>query len=447
MTQAAGHADAFRLDRLGASQTWQQRYEQSLMGVFGAPQELLIHGTGCWAVDSQGRELLDMLGGIAVNALGHAHPALVGGLAEQAGRMLHISNLFTSIPQMRLAEMLLNAAQAPDGSRVFFANSGSEANEAALKAVLRHRKQTGRARILALEGGFHGRTTGALSLTHKPAFRDPFGDLIEGIEFLPPDDLDALERAFAAGGGAEGAVAGIFLEPIQGEAGVRPLSTQYLLRARELTRRHGALLVFDEVQTGIGRTGEWFRFQGAAREPAAGPPEEQAGASQEANHLTPDLMTLAKGLGSGVPIGALVAFGAESGALLGAGQHGSTFGGNPLAALAGQITLETIQGEGLLENTQRVGAQIAAGLRELPGVVEVRQFGLHIGADLAPSSFGSGGEEPAKELVAVARERHGLIINATGPYTIRLAPPLILSQAEAEISLTRISAALQELSV
>lgn len=445
MIQAAGHADALRLDRLDASQTWQQRYEQSLMGVFGTPQELLTHGEGCWVVDSQGRELLDMLGGIAVNALGHAHPALVKGLAEQAGQLLHISNLFTSVPQMRLAEMLLNTAQAPDGSRVFFANSGSEANEAALKAVLRHRKQTGARRILALEGGFHGRTVGALSLTHKPAFRDPFGELIEGIEFLPPDDLDALENAFSAEAGAGGGVAGIFLEPIQGEAGVRPLSAQYLLRARELTRKHGALLVFDEVQTGIGRTGEWFRFQGAARELGERVPEEPVGASQEASDLTPDLMTLAKGLGSGVPVGALVAFGAESGALLGAGQHGSTFGGNPLAALAGQITLETIQSEGLLENTQRLGSQIAVGLRELPGVVEVRQFGLHLGADLAPSSY-PGAQEPAKVLVTAARERYGLIINATGPHTIRLAPPLILNETDVQEFFARFGAAVRELS-
>lgn len=408
--------------------SWKERYERSLMGVFGTPQDLLVRGTGCWVTDSQGRELLDMLGGIAVNALGHDHPELTRRLSAQLETLGHISNLFTSGPQLRLAELLLQRAEAPEGSSVFFANSGSEANEAALKAVLRHRKDTGKSRILALEGGFHGRTAGALSLTHKPAFREPFGPLIEGIEFLPPDDLSALEAAL------DEDVAGIFLEPIQGEAGVRPLSAEYLLRARQLASQHGALLVLDEVQTGIGRTGDWFRHQGVSRELA------ESGAD---GVVRPDLMTLAKGLGSGVPIGALVAFGQQASGLLSAGQHGSTFGGNPLAALAGQVTLETIASEGLLENAQRVGARLAAGLGELEAIAEVRQYGLHVGVDLDPAAFAA--EAPAKELVGIAREQQQLIINATGEHTLRLAPPLILSEQEADLFLTRIGAAVRHL--
>lgn len=402
--------------------TWQQRYRRSLMGVFGDPQELLVTGSGAWVTDSQGRRLLDMLGGIAVNALGHAHPQLVAAISEQSRTLGHVSNLFTSEPQLRLAERLLEVAEAPAGSTVFFANSGSEANEAALKAVLRHREETGKRRILALENSFHGRTLGALSLTHKPAFRDPFGPLISGIEFLSANDIAALEAAFAADD-----VAGLFCEPIQGEAGVRALDDQYLMRARQLTRDHNALLVLDEVQTGIGRTAEWFRFQGVDGD------------------VTPDLMTLAKGLGAGVPIAALLAFGPEPSTLMGAGQHGTTFGGNPLAATAGYTTLQTIDAEGLLGNAERIGAHIGQRLAAWEPVAEVRQFGLHIGIDLAPASF-HGTESPAKDLVTIARQDHQLIINATGDHTVRLAPPLNLAMEEAETFLTRFDAACKDLS-
>ncbi|MDO5492210.1 MAG: acetylornithine transaminase [Nesterenkonia sp.] len=387
---------------------WQDRYAASLMGVFGPPQQMLVSGRGCRVRDAEGRELLDMLGGIAVNALGHAHPALTEGLAEQMRRLGHVSNLFTTEEQLVLAERLLEVSDLPEGSRVFLANSGSEANEAALKAVLRHRQDTGRSRILALTGGFHGRTVGALSLTHKPAFRDPFGPLVDGVEFLPPHDLDALTEALGAGD-----VAGIFLEPIQGEAGVVPLDPEYLGAVRRLTRDHGALMILDEVQTGIGRTGDWFRFHGAAR---------RAG-----EDLTPDYLTVAKGLGSGVPVGAMIAAGTQNSARLAAGQHGTTFGGGPLAAAAGRITLETIEAEGLLENARTVGARLADGLRTLDGVTEVRQFGLHLGVDVAADARG---------LVAVARD-HGLIINAVGDRTLRLAPPLILTVAEADEFLGR----------
>lgn len=398
---------------------WLTRYERSLMGVFGTPQQLLQTGAGAWVTDAEGRQLLDMLGGIAVNALGHGHRRIVEAITEQAAALGHISNLFTSEPQIRLAEQLLQLCRAPEGSTVFFANSGSEANEAALKAVLKHRSATGRQRILALENSFHGRTLGALSLTHKPAYREPFGPLVPGIEFLPPNDLDALEEVFAADD-----VAGIFLEPIQGEAGVLPLTDQYLLRARELTRRHQALMVLDEVQTGVGRTGDWFRHQALGQ------------------GFLPDLMTLAKGLGSGFPIGALVAFGPDAGCMLQAGQHGTTFGGNPLAAVAAETTLAVIEEEDLLTNAARRGRQITAGLQRQPQLGEIRCFGLHIGIDLAEEV---AGPEPSKELVTIARQRHGLIINATGPRTLRLAPPLNITADEVDAFLDRFASTLAEL--
>ncbi|RJN32189.1 acetylornithine transaminase [Nesterenkonia natronophila] len=392
-----------------------ERYQSSLTGVFGAPQAVLVRGSGAWVWDAEGNEYLDLLAGIAVNALGHAHPLISSVISGQYATLGHISNLFTSPTQIALAEKLLSVAQAPSGSSVFFANSGSEANEAALKAVLRHRETTGKRRILALEGSFHGRTVGALSLTHKPAYREPFGELISGVEFLPFNDLDALEAAFA-----DDDVAGIFLEPIQGEAGVLALEDSYLVRARELTRGSGALLVLDEVQTGVGRTGQWFRFQAVSG-------------------VVPDLMTLAKGLGSGFPIGALVSFGEQVSALLGAGQHGTTFGGNPPATAAALATLHAVESGGLLAHVRTMGAHLAAGLRELPQVAQVRQYGLHIGVDLHPLP---GVEAPAKQVVNLARQRHGLIINATGDTTLRLAPPLNLTPAEVDEALSRLQAAL-----
>ncbi|GAB3847208.1 acetylornithine transaminase [Nesterenkonia populi] len=392
-----------------------ERYQASLTGVFGTPQAVLVRGSGARVWDADGNEYLDLLGGIAVNALGHAHPLISSVLASQQSTLGHISNLFTSPTQIACAEMLLRLAQAPARSSVFFANSGSEANEAALKAVLKHRQEASKSRILALEGAFHGRTVGALSLTHKPAYREPFGELIEGVEFLPFNDLAALEHRF------DDDVAGIVLEPIQGEAGVQPLDADYLLRARELADQHDALMVLDEVQTGIGRTGTWFRHQAVPG-------------------LTPDLMTLAKGLGSGFPVGALISFGEKASTLMGAGQHGTTFGGNPAATAAALATLHVIESEGLLEHADGLGAQIAEKLRALPQVTQVRQYGLHLGVDLALPSSAS-----ARDLVTLAREQHALIINATGDGTLRLAPPLNLTQEEADEAVTRLSAALTSL--
>src|SRR6478672_7930044 len=312
--------------------SWLERYEHSLLTVFGRPKTVLERGEGAVVEDVEGARYLDLLGGIAVNTLGHGHPALVRAVAEQAGSLVHVSNFFTTTPQVELAERLLEVAGAPSGSAVFFANSGTEAVEAAVKLS----RRTGRTRLVAAEGGFHGRTTGALALTHKPAYREPFEPLLPDVTHVPYGDEAALRAAVA------GDVAAVVLEPIQGEAGVIEADPAYLRLARELTTAHGALLVLDEVQTGIGRTGSWFAFQ-------------QAG-------VVPDAMTLAKGLGGGVPIGALVTFGPDVSGLLTAGMHGSTFGGNPLAAAAGLAVLATIEEQGLLEHVRDAGERLAGGV-------------------------------------------------------------------------------------
>jgi acetylornithine aminotransferase len=370
-----------------------ERYQHSVLGVFGLPPLVLSRGDGCYVWDVDGRRYLDLVGGIAVNALGHGHPALVSAISKQAAEAIHISNLFTSEAQIALAERLLEVADAPPGSAVFFANSGAEAIEAAIKLS----RRTGRAGIVAAEGAFHGRTTGALALTHKPAYREPFEPLIPGVVHVPFGDEDALRGAVGDHVGA------VVLEPIQGEAGVIGAEAAYLRLARELTSAHGALLVVDEIQTGIGRTGSWFAFQ-------------QAG-------IVPDAMTLAKGLGGGVPIGALVTFGPEVSGLLTAGQHGSTFGGNPLAASAGLAVLATIEEQGLLEHVRDLGKHLARSVESQahPLVTGVRGQGLLRAIGLA---------RPVAAPLAVAAREAGFIINPVAPDAIRLAPPLVISRAE-----------------
>lgn len=382
-------------------QEWLQRYSDSVLGVFGTPQRVLVRGAGCLVWDADGKQYLDLLGGIAVNALGHAHPFVTSVISSQLATLGHVSNFFTSPTQVALAEKLLSLSGAPAGSKVFFANSGTEAVEAAFKLARRNSTPAAggkpRTRILALEGGFHGRTMGALALTAKQAYREPFEPLPGGVEHLPFNDLQALEAAL------DESVAAVVLEPIQGEAGVRPLSTGYLQRARELTRATGALLILDEVQTGVGRTGRWFAHQ--------------------ASGIIPDAMTLAKGLGGGFPIGALVTFGPEASALLTAGQHGSTFGGNPVATAAALATLHALEAGAVLQNADDVGNFLRSSLTAVPGVEEVRGEGLLIGFDL-DGDF-------AAEAVREALEQ-GFIINAPTPHTLRLAPPLILTRAEAQ---------------
>jgi len=373
----------------GSSSQLLERYGSALVQVFGTPQLVLASGHGAWVTDVDGKRYLDLLSGIAVNALGHGHPALVQAVTKQAESAIHVSNFFTSEPAIRLAERILEVARAPAGSGVFFANSGTEATEAAIKLS----RRTGRTRILALEGSFHGRSTGALALTHKAAYREPFEPLIPEVVFVAADDSAALRDA------VDDSTAALFLEPIQGEAGVRELSDDYLRLARELTTQHGALLVVDEIQTGVGRTGDWFAHQRSG--------------------IVPDAMTLAKGLGGGVPIGGLVTFRPEVTGLLAAGQHGTTFGGNPLACAAGLAVLDTIQREDLLAHVREVGSL----LDEVPvdGVAGTRGRGLLRAIELDGI--------PASAVMAAAREA-GFIINAVTPTAIRLAPPLVISAEE-----------------
>jgi acetylornithine/N-succinyldiaminopimelate aminotransferase len=384
------------------------RYAHSLMGVYGRPKAVLTHGQGCYVWDADGNRYLDLLAGIAVNALGHGHPAVVEALCRQAASLIHVSNFFATAPQIELAERLLTVAGAPAGSAVFFANSGTEAIEAAIKLS----RRTGRTGLVAAEAAFHGRTTGALALTHKQAYREPFQPLIPSVTHVPLNDEAALRAAVNL------EVAALFLEPLQGEAGVVTADPGYLQLARELTSASGALLIIDEVQTGVGRTGTWFAFQ-------------QAG-------IVPDAMTVAKGLGAGVPIGALVTFGPGVSGLLTAGQHGTTFGGNPLAASVGLAVLDTIEAQGLLAHATSVGNHLVDSVAALghPLIRGVRGAGLLRAIELTA------------DVATVAADRAlaaGFIINAPTPRVLRLAPPLIVTTAQIQSFVTALPALLQGL--
>jgi acetylornithine/N-succinyldiaminopimelate aminotransferase len=375
------------------SAAYLDRYEQSLMAVYGRPKAVLTHGQGCYVWDADGKRYLDLLAGIAVNALGHGHPIVVEALSRQAATLIHVSNFFASPPQIELAERLLSVAGAPVGSAVFFANSGTEAIEAAIKLS----RRAGRTGLVAAEAAFHGRTTGALALTHKHAYREPFEPLIPSVTHVPLNDTEALRAAISTD------VAALFLEPLQGEAGVVAADPAYLRLARELTRASGTLLVIDEVQTGVGRTGTWFAFQ-------------QAG-------IVPDAITVAKGLAGGVPIGALVTFGPEVSAMLTAGQHGTTFGGNPLAAAAGLAVLDTIEADDLLAHATSVGNHLVEAVAALdhPLISGVR------GAGLLRAIVLTTGVAPVVADRALAA---GFIINAPTPEVLRLAPPLVVTAAQ-----------------
>lgn len=403
MTEVASAAAGVAMT--GSQDVWRQRHGHALLNAFGPPARVLVRGEGAWVWDADGARLLDLLAGIAVNALGHAHPTLVSAISAQLGTLGHVSNFFATPTQVALAERLLDVASpggAPDGSRVFFANSGAEANEAAFK-LARLYGGPDRPRVLALEGAFHGRTMGALALTHKPAYRAPFEPLPGGVEHLPFGDLAALEQALAAGG-----VAALILEPVQGEAGVRPLPPGYLSAARELATRHGALLVLDEVQSGMGRCGHWLGHH----DPVIG------------GGITPDLVTLAKGLGGGFPIGAVIAYGTHVASLLSPGQHGTTFGGNPVAAAAALATTHVIERDGLLAHARELGSSWRADLAGCghPLVNAVRGQGLLIAIELA---------EPVAAPLAAAALESGFIVNAVAPNAVRLAPPLILTSDQA----------------
>ncbi|MGW5401450.1 acetylornithine transaminase [Streptomyces sp. NPDC003952] len=364
-----------------------------MMDTYGTPALALARGEGSTVWDEDGRAYTDFTGGIAVNALGHAHPALVAAVQDQVARLAHVSNLFVSEPAVALAERLLALLDRP--GRVFFANSGAEAVEAAFKIA----RRTGRPHLVATEGGFHGRTMGALALTGQPPKRAPFLPLPGEVTHVPYGDAEALRAAVTEH------TAAVLLEPLQGEAGVVPAPPGYLRAAREITRATGTLLVLDEVQTGTGRTGHWFAHQA---EPGA----------------EPDVITLAKGLGGGLPIGATVAFGAAAG-LLTPGQHGSTFGGNPVACAAGLAVLDTIEKEGLLAHATRVGERLRRGIEALehPLVREVRGAGLLLGVVLA---------EPVAARVQRAAQDAGFLVNAAGAGVVRLAPALTLPQERAD---------------
>lgn len=390
----------------GTQGEWLQRYAGSLLGVFGAPSIVIERGEGSYVWDVEGRRYLDLVSGIAVNALGHGHPELVAAVSKQAGELVHVSNFFTTPAQVRAAERILEVAQASAGSAVFFTNSGTESIEAAIKLS----RRTGRSRIVALEGAFHGRSTGALALTHKAAYREPFEPLIPDVVHIPAGDLDALREH------VDEQTAMLVLEPVQGEAGVHPLSAEYLRAARARTTEVGALLVVDEIQTGIGRTGAWFAHQ--------------------CSGIVPDAMTLAKGLGGGVPIGALVTFGPEVTALLTAGQHGSTFGGNPLACASALAVLDTIESAGLVEAATSLGDHLARSVAALdhPALGEARGVGLLRAIPL--QGVGSS------EVVAAAREA-GFIVNPVAPDTIRLAPPLTITTTELDSFVAALPAILE----
>ncbi|MEO6942364.1 MAG: acetylornithine transaminase [Terrimesophilobacter sp.] len=382
-------------DGQSGSDDWLGRYRSNLMGTVTTPLALLVRGEGCFVWDAQGTRYLDFLAGIAVNALGHAHPVLVDAVSRQIATLAHVSNYFATPQQVELAERLCRISGAGDDGRVFFCNSGTEAIEAAFKLARRNSENGARPRVLSLTRSFHGRTMGALSLTGQSALQEPFTPLVPGVEHIE-STIEALEAAIGPD------VAALFLEPIKGEAGVIDLPEGYLARARELTAQHGVLLILDEIQTGIGRTGTWFAFQHFG--------------------IVPDAVALAKGIAGGVPIGALVTFGRAS-TLLQAGQHGSTFGGNPLAAAAGNAVLGEIERVGLVDNAARRGAQVREFLTALmhPLITEVRGRGLLIGIGLSAPV--------AKSLSAAAFAR-GLIINAPNDTSIRLAPPLIIGDDE-----------------
>jgi acetylornithine/N-succinyldiaminopimelate aminotransferase len=381
---------------------WTARYEKSVMNTFGPPQRVLVRGEGAYVWDADGTRYLDLLGGIAVNALGHGHPAIVDAVTTQLATLGHISNFFASEPQVRLAERLLELV-GHDG-RVFFTNSGTEANEAAFKAT----RRTGRTRVVVAEGSFHGRTMGALALTSKEAYRAPFEPLPGEVTWVPYGDTAALEAA------VDDTVAAVLLEPIQGEAGVVEPPDGYLRAAREVTNRHGALLWIDEVQTGIGRTGAWF--------------------AHGESGVVPDLVTLAKGLGGGLPIGAFLALG-DAATLLQPGNHGTTFGGNPVSAAAALAVIATIESDDLLAHVTAIGDQLRRGLLDHPMVTGVTGRGLLLGVVL---------REPVSAQAQQAALAAGLIVNNPTPDRLRLAPPLVLSEDSAAEAVAGLRAVLDE---
>ncbi|MFE1513202.1 acetylornithine transaminase [Corynebacterium bovis] len=371
--------------------TWRDRWAGALMDTYGTPAVELVSGRGARVTDSDGREYIDLLAGIAVNALGHAHPAVVDAVSRQVATLGQVSNVFAHPQVISLAERIKEIV-GEDDARVFFCNSGAEANEAAFKLA----RLTGRPRIIAAENGFHGRTMGSLALTGQPAKRAPFEPLPAGVEFVPYGDIDAL-RALA-----DGSTAAVILESIQGETGVVPPPPGYLARVRELCDAHGILMIVDEVQAGMGRTGRWFGYQ--------------------EDGIVPDVVTMAKGLGGGLPLGACVAMPRAD--LFTPGGHGTTFGGNPVSCAAGLAVVDTIRREGLLDHARRMGDLFREGLEGHDAVWEVRGRGLMLGVVLRePAAPGS--------LDPLSR---GLILNQPAPDVLRIVPPLTITDQDVRTS-------------
>jgi acetylornithine/N-succinyldiaminopimelate aminotransferase len=383
------------------------RWGDVMVPSYGEPTLTLVRGDGATVWDDQGRSYVDLVAGIAVNALGHAHPAVVEAVSRQVATLGHTSNLVANEPSMLLAERLLSLT-GRDG-RVFFASSGAEANEAAFKMA----RRTGRASVVAAEGSFHGRTMGALALTGQPAKRAPFEPLPEGVSFVPYGDPAALRSAVGAW------TAAVVLEPVLGEGGVVPAPDGYLATARRVTRERGVLLVLDEVQTGIGRTGAWFAHQAVGVEP--------------------DVLTLAKGLGGGLPVSACVAFGDAAG-LLQPGQHGTTFGGNPVSCAAALAVLDTIERDGLLERAKALGERLTTAIEDLghPIVDHVRGPGLMLGIVL---------RAPVAARAEAALRELGFLVNAVAPDVLRLVPPLVLTDTQAASFVAALPRALDTVSV
>ena len=365
------------------------RWSNSVQNNYGSPSIALVKGKGLVVTDADGKQYLDFLGGIATNILGHAHPAIVKAVSKQVSILSHVSNFYVHPNAVELAEKL--ASMTGDKSaKVFFCQSGAEANEAALKLS----RRTGKVRVVAAQGAFHGRTMGALSLTGQPSKREPFLPLVKGVKHVPYGDIEAMRKA------VNKKTAMVIIEPIMGEAGVIVPRADYLQELRALCDAKGALLVIDAVQTGMGRTGDWFGY--------------------EYSGITPDVITLAKGLGGGLPLGAMIALG-KAADLFQPGDHGSTFGGNPVTTAAGLAAIKFIESQKLLKKVEKQGAYLMQELALIPGVSEVRGAGLLLGIEL---------ENLKSSDVAGALQKSGVLVNAANPTTIRLAPALIVTDVQ-----------------
>jgi acetylornithine aminotransferase len=366
-----------------------KRWDSSLQNNYGKPSIALVQGKGIVVTDADGNTYLDFLGGIATSILGHAHPAIVKAVTKQISTLSHVSNFYAHPNAIELAEKL--AAMTGDKSaKVFFCQSGAEANEAALKLS----RRTGKVRVVAAQGAFHGRTMGALSLTGQASKREPFLPLIKGVKHVPYGDIDAMRKAISK------KTAMVIIEPIMGEAGVIVPPSDYLQQLRQLCDKNGSLLVIDAVQTGMGRTGDWFGY--------------------EYSGITPDVITLAKGLGGGLPLGAMIALG-KAADLFQAGDHGSTFGGNPVTTAAGLAAIEYIETKDILQKVEKQGAHLMQELALIPGVKEVRGAGLLLGIEL---------ESLKASDVSVAMRDAGILVNAANATTIRIAPALIVTDTQ-----------------